>query len=150
MSCDAIAAAAVLGLASNSPIPAAAATPPPAAVATSVAQEPLFMDIVRRAGVLKGEVEGMKTGSTVDAATLRKDIEALAALDMQGHVALAERGTDGDLKCILKVISQDLPLKLTAIEAATTPKARDMALTDMAYLLNDNVEVITAPPTPPA
>jgi hypothetical protein len=28
------------------------------------------------------------------------------------------------------------------------PKARKEALEDMTYLLNDNVEVITAPPTP--
>ncbi|MDD3837357.1 MAG: hypothetical protein PHG43_05930, partial [Phenylobacterium sp.] len=29
------------------------------------------------------------------------------------------------------------------------PKARGLALRDMAYLLNDNVEVILAPTAPP-
>ncbi|HQT54544.1 MAG TPA: hypothetical protein PKX06_13855, partial [Phenylobacterium sp.] len=76
-------------------------------------------------------------------------VDELAALDMQGHLLLAQRGTDGDLKCILRGISQDLPLKLEAMTAAATPKDRDLALRDMAYLLNDNVEVITAPPTAP-
>ncbi len=67
---------------------------------------------------------------------------------MYGHVTLKERGTDGDLKCILKGISEDLPLKLDAIVKAATPQARSAAIVDMAYLLNDNVEVITAPPAP--
>ena len=65
----------------------------------------------------------------------------------QGHLLLAKRGTDGDLKCILRGISQDLPLKLDAVTTAATPKDRDLALRDMAYLLNDNVEVITTPAT---
>ena len=51
---------------------------------------------------------------------------------------------------ILRGISQDLPEKLAAVRAATTLKAQDLALRDMVYLLNDNVEVITAPPRPAA
>ena len=34
--------------------------------------------------------------------------------------------------------------------SAATIKAQDLALRDMVYLLNDNVEVITAPPKPAA
>jgi hypothetical protein len=68
---------------------------------------------------------------------------------MQGHLILKERGTDGDLKCILRGISEDMPKKLDAVEAAATPAARRVALDELAYLLNDNVEVITAPPAPP-
>jgi hypothetical protein len=68
---------------------------------------------------------------------------------MQGHVELAKRGTDGDLKCILRGISQDLPKKLADLTAAKTGPDQDQALRDMSYLLNDNVEVITAPPAPP-
>jgi hypothetical protein len=34
--------------------------------------------------------------------------------------------------------------------AAKTGHDQDVALRDMAYLLNDNVEVITAPPQPAA
>lgn len=147
MSCD-IAAAAVLWLAAatSAPAPVQAAAPPPA-----VAHEPLFADIVERAGWLKVEVEGFRTrpGAPIND-QFRRRVAELAELDMKGHVALAERKIDGDLKCILKGIAQDLPVKLQALEAATDPKARDMALRDMAYLLNDNVEVITAPPQPEA
>ena len=35
-----------------------------------------------------------------------------------------------------------------AVEAAATGPARAVALSELAYLLNDNVEVITAPPQP--
>jgi hypothetical protein len=79
----------------------------------------------------------------------QKEIAALADLDQQSSTTLAQRGTDGDLKCILKGIAQDLPKKLDELMKAADPKAKDVALRDMAYLLNDNVEVITAPPAPP-
>jgi hypothetical protein len=79
-----------------------------------------------------------------------RDIAALSDLDMQGHVSLRDRGVVDDLKCILRGISQDLPVKLKEVAEAKTAKARDLALRDMAYLLNDNVEVITAPPQPAA
>jgi hypothetical protein len=160
MSCD-VAAAAFLMFASASPsgqqpllIPAVATAAP-----ASVAREPLFADIVGRAGRLKAQIEAYRTPSlaaSVEARTLprfdavEKQVAELAALDMQGHVELAKRGTTDDLKCILKGISQDLPLKLKDLQEAKTGKAQDQALRDMAYLLNDNVEVITAPPRPAA
>lgn len=140
MSCEAIAAAAFLWLASSAPTPAPAAAPP-----ASVAQEPLFADIVRRAAALKAEV----AGGAPEMAGFKARIGELAALDMQGHVVLRDRGTDGDLKCILKGIAEDLPLKLAAVEAAQDERARKLAFDDLAYLLNDNVEVIQAPPAPP-
>jgi hypothetical protein len=153
MSCD-VALAAYLFLASTSP-----AGPAPQAAPPSVASEPLFADIVGRAGRLKSEVDAYRETQGLKAASARialpgmerfeKDVQDLAALDMQGHVELAKRGTDGDLKCILKGISQDLPVKLRQLEQASTGAAEDTALRDMAYLLNDNVEVITAPPAPP-
>ena len=154
MSCDAVAFTAMLWLASTSAVPAPqgppAASPPP-----SVAGEPLFVDIVRRAGHLKAETESFeKAPLDGDVKTLNgftgfeDDIAKLSDLDMQGHVLLAQRGTDGDLKCILKGISQDLPVKLKALEDAADAKARLDALKDMSYLLRDNVEVITSPPIP--
>ena len=76
--------------------------------------------------------------------------EALSQLDMQGHLILKERGTDGDLKCILRGISEDIPKKIAAVEAATSPTLRATALSELSYLLNDNVEVITTPPQPTA
>lgn len=160
MSCD-VAVSAFLMFASAGPaghqpllIPAVAVAAPP-----SVAKEPLFADIVGRAGRLKAEIEAYRTPrlaaspqavSLADFAAVQKQVEELSALDMQGHVELAKRGTTDDLKCILKGISQDLPVKLKELESARTGKAQDEALRDMAYLLNDNVEVITAPPQPAA
>ena len=145
MSCDAAAAIAVLWLAATGPVtPGPGLSTPPA----MVAQEPLFLDIVKRAGALKATVDGVRAGKAMPA-DFKTRIGELAALDMQGHLLLAQRGTDGDLKCILRGISQDLPLKLDAVTAAATPRDRDLALRDMAYLLNDNVEVITAPPAAP-
>jgi hypothetical protein len=154
MSCD-VAAAAFLFLASTGP-----GAPPPTVVAAleapkPVASEPLFIDIVQRAGRLRGEVQHYRTPALKASAAavalpgidkFKSDLADLAALDMQGHVELAKSGQDGDLKCILKGISQDLPLKLQAMMAAPTGAAEDNALRDMFFLLRDNVEVITTPP----
>jgi hypothetical protein len=164
MSCDAVAFSAMLWMASFNP--GQAAGPAPAvlqqpAVPQSVAGEPLFLDIVKRAKQLKAEAEtyrqALAKADPTAAASKLKGFDAfstkigdLSALDMKGHVTLKERGAVDDLKCILRGISQDLPEKLAAVGAATTIKAQDMALRDMTYLLNDNVEVITAPPQPAA
>jgi hypothetical protein len=136
----------------------AAAQPPVAAEApVTVAGEPLFADIVARSGALKGVVQGwIEAGAAdqsgfaagADFAGFRTRAAELAALDMQGHVILKERGTDNDLKCILRGISEDIPLKVAALEAAASTAERRLALDELVYLLNDNVEVITAPPQP--
>ena len=154
MSCD-VAAAAFLFLASTGP-----GAPPPTVMAAMeapkpVASEPLFIDIVKRAGKLRGQVEHYRTPALKASAApvalpgidkFKTDLAELSALDMQGHVQLAKSGQDGDLKCILKGISQDLPLKLQAMMSAPSGMAEDAALKDMFYLLRDNVEVITTPP----
>lgn len=154
MSCD-VAMAACLLLASTG----AAPPPPPPAAMVSVAREPLFADIIGRAGRLKAQVEryrkpALKTAPAAAALPgftgFQAEIARLAELDMRGHEELARRGTDGDLKCILKGISVDLGVKLHELGEARTGAAQDAALRDMAYLLTDNVEVITAPPAPPA
>jgi hypothetical protein len=129
-----------------------AAAPASAAPMNPLAREPLYADIVRRATALRSQVQAYQTGVGGLAALphfdqFKTDIAALSGLDMQGHLDLAKRGTDGDLKCILKGISQDLPRKLTEVETATTGDARAAALKDMFYLLRDNVEVITTTPT---
>ena len=159
MSCSAVAVSAMLWLASGSGAPVQAA-PAVASVPASVAAEPLFADIVRRARQLKAQTEAYRKALAADPAApamTLKDLEAfgtrigeLSVLDMKGHISLKERGAVDDLKCILRGISQDLPDKLAAMTAATTVKDQDLALRDMVYLLNDNVEVITAPPTPAA
>ncbi len=127
------------------------ATPVDAAV-NPLAREPLYAEIVRRAMRLRGEAEAYRAGLKGSPAlagpdSFAADIAALSALDLQGHLDLAKRGTDGDLKCILKGISQDLPRKLAEVEAAKDAVAKDAALEEMVYLLRDNIEVITTPPT---
>jgi hypothetical protein len=164
MSCDAVAFSAMLWMASFNPGQAAGPAPAVAqqpAIPQSVAGEPLFQDIVKRAKQLKEQTEAYrKTLAGADptgAAKTLKGFDAfstrigdLSALDMKGHVTLKERGAVDDLKCILRGISQDLPEKLTAVGMAKTIKDQDLALRDKVYLLNDNVEVITAPPQPAA
>jgi hypothetical protein len=157
MSCDAVALAATLWLASTS-----AAAPPPSAPTVlttppSVASEPLFVDIVRRDGALKAETQAFEKSSLdgdfdhmSGAGDFETAVGQLSDLDMQGHVTLLQRGYSDDLKCILKGISQDLSVKMKALEAAADPKSRHDALQDMFFLLRDNVEVITAPPQPAA
>ena len=125
----------------------------PASVGNPLAREPLFASIVSGAGRLRDRVDGLRKGAAPSPAALaRLDAEAaaLAELDMKGHVTLAARGTDGDLKCILKGIAQDLPRKLTAVHEAAAPDRRRAALDELWYLLRDNVEVVTAPPQPTA
>lgn len=137
----------------------AAAQPPAAAGApVSVAGEPLFAEILTRSSAMRGIVRTWLSagaadnpgfGSSPEFGLLKQGTSHLADLDMQGHLVLKERGTDGDLKCILRGIAEDMPLKVEAVRTATTPAERRVALDDLAYLLNDNVEVITAPPQPP-
>jgi hypothetical protein len=163
MSCDAVAFSAMLMFASFTPD--AQASPAPAVIQqapapASVAGEPLFLDIVGRAKRLKAQSEAYRAGLPKDPAAVaaalkgfdvfQGKIAELAAQDMKGHVTLKERGAVDDLKCILRGISQDLPEKLKAVGEAKTVKDQDLALRDMVYLLNDNVEVITAPPQPAA
>lgn len=161
MSCDALAASAVFMLTAFSPSHGAAMQPTlivdvkPAALSPLI-REPLYADIVGRARSLKAQVEAYRKAAS-GAATpplpafddFKGRVAALSDLDMKGHMDLAARKRDGDLKCILKGISQDLPKKLAEVASAATPGSRETALRDLSYLLNDNVEVITAPPAPP-
>jgi hypothetical protein len=159
MSCD-VAVSAALLLASFSPshalaprvIPAVAEAP---AAINPLAREPLFARIVGEAKALGATIETYRASLKGAAASkplpnldrFQKRIAALSDLDLKGNQELAARGTDGDLKCILKGIAQDLPRKMEEMMKAGDPAAKDTALRDMAYLLNDNVEVITTPPT---
>jgi len=158
MSCGLILAA-VLML-SDPSVAEAAAQPPVAADApVSVAHEPLFADLVTRSGSLKAIVDGWIASGEADGqgffagaafTGFKAQTVELAERDMQGHLVLKERGTDNDLKCILRGISEDMPKKVAAVETAPNPAERKVALEELAYLLNDNVEVITSPPRPAA
>lgn len=150
MSCQAALSAALLWLAAQPGVAAVASPEPPPMTGSAVAHEPLFADIIARAASLKTLTETLaRTGGPVPD-DFEDKIRALAELDMKAHTTLRERGVDGDLTCILKGIAEDLPIKLAALKAAREAKDRQAALADMTYLLNDNVEVITAPPKPPA
>jgi len=138
--------------------PAVAEAAAPAAP-VSVAQEPLFADLVARSGALKSIVDGWMASGEADRsgfftgaawAAFKGQAADLAQRDMQGHLILKERGTDNDLKCILRGISEDIPVKVAALESASDAAARKLALDELSYLLNDNVEVITSPSQPEA
>ena len=146
MSCGVMIAAALM---LTDPAVAATAASTPTAE-TPVAGEPLFVDIVSRSQTLKGVVDGwIETGFDAAAfAGFRQDAEALAALDMQGHVTLRERNVDGDLKCILRGIAEDLPGRLDAVQNAPDDGERGVALSELSHLLDDNAAVILAPPQP--
>ena len=158
MSCGV--ALAVTLLLSDPNVAMAAAQPPAAPDApVSVASEPLFADIVARSGALKAVVDGWAASGAFDRegflagpefTDFKARAAALSASDMQAHLILKERGTDGDLKCILRGISEDIPVKVQAVESAADAAARRVALDELSYLLNDNVEVITTPPQPDA
>lgn len=158
MSCD-VAVSAFLMLASFAPdtlhrAPAARLVPVVAQAENPIAREKLFAEIIKRAGALNKEVDAYRKGVAGGGELggldkFSKRMAELSDLDMRGHLELAKRGTDGDLKCILRGISQDLPKKLHDLMAADTPKTKDLALREIGYLLRDNVEVIEAPPAPP-
>ena len=132
-------------VAGPSPVQLAATAAP-----ATLASEPLYADIVRRAKGLHSRVkiyQSMPSGLP-DFGSFKSDAEALAALDMQGHFDLKARNVDGDLKCILRGIAEDLPVRLGEMQAAATPDARATALKEMSYLLTDNLEVVSKPPGP--
>lgn len=134
MPCAALALAAVL-IAAPAPAPLIA--------------EPLFADIVARAEALEAEARTLKDAGAPALAAFSSKASALSDLDMQGHLTLKARGTDGDLKCILKGISEDLPRKVAALADAADPFARGVAADEIVHLLDDNAQVILAPPGPP-
>lgn len=156
MSCN-LAVAAALFFASD---PAIGTAPEPVAVqapaqVSALSAEPAFAALIEEAISLKAVTDGwMEPGVLDDAHFLhmpafgqfKSRIEALAAADMQGHLELKQRATDGDLTCIMRGIAEDMPRKLAQLEEAAPGASRKMALEELSYLLNDNAEVILAPP----
>jgi hypothetical protein len=175
MSCDAVAIAASLWMASFNPAaqtPAEQAlrlspptltrivdAPVPAVAPPSMANQPLFKDIVKQAKSLKNEVNGyIKTGekkaptdpawAIVNFEAFKTRVVTLSTIDQQGSQYLVDHNLDHDLKCIMHGISQDLTKRLEEVAAAKDVRSQLAALKEMSYLLNDNVEVITSPPIP--
>ena len=149
MSCGLALALAILGV-EAAPADAAAVAVTASAAPAALAQEPLYADIIARAKGLHLRVKTLQNTPTAvaDLARFKAEVDELAALDMQAHFDLKARNVDGDLKCILKGIAEDLPKRLEDLAAAPDAVARETALKEMSYLLNDNIEVVTAPPGP--
>ncbi|HRH19409.1 MAG TPA: hypothetical protein PLE81_02120 [Brevundimonas sp.] len=134
-----------------------AVTAPPVVPPNALAQEPMYADIISRSQALKAVVEGWITSDAAqdsgfagrpDFVAFREAATQLSERDMAGHLDLRARGTDGDLRCILRGLSEDLPRRVEDVAAATTPATRGDALAELGYLLNDNIAVIVAPPAP--
>ncbi len=112
MSCDAAALALSLHLAAvqadaSGPRLLRVASAPPRPAVSALSREPLFASIVQSAGQLRDDVNAQRKAGARDPARLKAldaQVAALSSLDMQGHLELAKRGTDTDLKCILRGI----------------------------------------------
>lgn len=151
MSCG-LAVAAVLLMSDPSGVAAQPAPPP-----QTLAEEPMYADIVSRSRALRDVVDSWIARGMADDAQFAQSEEfagfqiaaaELSERDMAGHLDLRQRGTDGDLRCILRGLSEDLTVRVEALAAADTPTRRGDALSELRYLLNDNVEVVVAPPGP--
>jgi hypothetical protein len=131
--------------------PAASPETPASEPRSVISQEPFFAGLVTEATRLKTETEKLTPSASLLAKpkfkTYARDIRALSAGDLQGHMTLKARGTDRDLKCILTGVSRDLTIKLNAIEAVKSDVEMKTALTNMADLLSDNIDVIVTPAT---
>jgi len=142
-------AAAISLLLATSGAYAAEPSAEPAEPRSTISQEPLFAGLVTEAERLKAETEALPPSagllSRSKFKTYARDIRALSAGDLKGHMTLKVRGTDRDLKCILTGVSRDLTIKLTAIEAVKTDAEMKTALANMAELLSDNIDVIVTP-----
>lgn len=140
-------------LSETAPAPLVTAQPQAATLVASVAaplatqgQNPLALEPLYRDIIQKAEALGQRVEAKTPAPQLVGAIKALAAADMKGHLDLKARGTDGDLKCILRGLAEDLPGKLEDYRTAKDPAQKDMARIALAAVLKDNIEVITTPP----
>lgn len=80
--------------------------------------------------------------------SLRQSLGKLSSDNMTGHLTLKAQNADGDLACILRGISEDIPLKLAAFEQADTTEEQRLTLEELRHLLEDNAAVINAPSQP--
>lgn len=120
---------------------------------SAISHEPFYAGLVAQARRLKQETDAFAGAPSVtllqtpDFQTYAMDIQALSDGDQKGHMDLKARGTDNDLKCILKGVSLDLPNKLNDLKAAKTDADVATALGHMSDLLRDNIDVIVTPET---
>lgn len=113
----------------------------------------VLIELVSRSKGLKAVVDQWLLQDQADNAALKSQagflafktqIADLSRLNMTAHLALKAQDPDSDLPCIFRGISEDLPKRIENIENAHDAAERKTALDEMAYLLNDNAEVILA------
>ena len=116
-------------------------------------QEPFYSGIVADATRLRALTEDYAARPSLQwlksphFGAYAEAVTELAMLDMKGHDDLKARGTDNDLKCILKGVSIDLRLKLDAMRSARSDSDLGRVLEDMTLLLDDNIDVVSTPAT---
>ncbi|MFT4089761.1 MAG: hypothetical protein QM645_03440 [Asticcacaulis sp.] len=118
-----------------------------------VSQEPFYADLIQRAQTLKATTDAFAAAPKMSLLTdpafeaYGRDVVALTELNLKAHYDLKARGTDNDLKCVLMGVSLDLPIRLEGIRVSTTEQELKDTLEDMAFLLEDNIDVIRTPAT---
>lgn len=121
------------------------------AATSAISHEPLYAGLVTRAEALKAQTDAFAPSlgllSQPDFQAYARDIRSLSDGDLAGHMDLKARGTDSDLKCILKGVSLDLNIKMDALLAAKSDAEVQTALINMSELLSDNIDVIVTPAT---
>ncbi|WP_031235053.1 hypothetical protein [Asticcacaulis sp. AC402] len=141
--------AALLGMSAVAGVSCASLPETPAT--SAISREPFYAGLVTRAAQLKAQMDGFAPSLDARARpgfdAFVRDIRALAEDDMKAHLDLKARGTDSDLKCILKGVSLDLNIKMDAILAAKNEAELATAYQDMSLLLSDNIDVIVTPAT---
>ncbi|WP_140984151.1 hypothetical protein [Asticcacaulis tiandongensis] len=124
-----------------------------AAPVNPVSQEPFYAELIAKAQTLKATTEGFAATPRLSLLTdpafeaYGREIAELTELNLKAHYDLKARGTDNDLKCVLMGVALDLPIRFEGIRVATTEQDLKDALEDMAFLLEDNVDVIRTPAT---
>jgi hypothetical protein len=154
MTCFRKAAPLVLTLCAALMAQTACATAPevPLPVATSkISHDPFFAGLVSRARHLESETKAftptLELLQEPKFKTYTQAIRNLSADDQKGHMTLKARGTDNDLKCIMKGLSLDLNIKMDAVLTAKSNAEVGIALDNMAALLSDHIDVIVTPAT---
>ncbi|ESQ86557.1 hypothetical protein [Asticcacaulis benevestitus] len=122
-----------------------------AAPTSKISRDPFFAGLVTRARRLESETKAFTPALDLlqqpKFKIYTQAIRNLSADDQKGHMTLKARGTDNDLKCIMKGLSLDLNIKMDAILTAKSDAEVGTALNNMAALLRDHIDVIVTPAT---
>ncbi|GGZ27423.1 hypothetical protein [Asticcacaulis endophyticus] len=132
------------------PLSACATTPAPV---NAIAKEQPYAGIIKQAGKLKTRSDTYAKTPSLTLLTNEKfqaftaEVGSLSEQNLKAHLDMKARGTDNDLKCVLKGVSIDLKLKHDALIAAKTDAELQHTLNELSALLSDNIDVITTPAT---